>query len=372
MQPSKRPFALLHYLLLVVLLCPTPLIGVIFLNLPVAQYIQFPPTTQYIVHSAFQRPAFLLLLLFVASICFPFVYRLITYGFPGGKRAADRPFPWWGWAGVSVVLLSWGLAWSRLSFFQTLQRYSFFPLWVGYIMAVNGLTCRRRGACLIRSRRRFFAMLFPASALFWWYFEYLNRFVQNWYYSMGPGQVTATEYILHATICFSTVLPAVLSTYELLRTFPGLADAFADWRLVSIPNKKWIGALLLVVAPLCLTSLIVFPNYLFPLVWIAPLMVIVGLQLATGRPTIFAGVEKGDWRHVVLPALAALICGFFWEMWNWKSLAHWEYSVPFVHRFQIFEMPILGYAGYLPFGLECVAVADLIEERLGNLRGLER
>ncbi len=93
----------------------------------------------------------------------------------------------------------------------------------------------------------------------------------------------------------------------------------------------------------------------------APLLVIVGIQLATGRRTIFAEVERGDWQPVVLPALAALICGFFWEMWNWQSLAHWQYSVPFVQRYQIFAMPLLGYAGYLPFGLECIAVGDLVE-----------
>jgi hypothetical protein len=57
-------------------------------------------------------------------------------------------------------------------------------------------------------------------------------------------------------------------------------------------------------------------------------------------------------------ACAALICGFFWELWNFKSLAHWEYAVPFVQRFHVFEMPLLGYAGYLPFGLECLVVAD--------------
>lgn len=58
-------------------------------------------------------------------------------------------------------------------------------------------------------------------------------------------------------------------------------------------------------------------------------------------------------------ALAALICGVFWELWNFCSLAHWEYTVPFVQRFELFHMPLLGYAGYLPFGLECLAVADL-------------
>jgi hypothetical protein len=31
-----------------------------------------------------------------------------------------------------------------------------------------------------------------------------------------------------------------------------------------------------------------------------------------------------------------------------------------VQRFQIFEMPLLGYAGYLPFGIECCLVMDLV------------
>jgi hypothetical protein len=49
-------------------------------------------------------------------------------------------------------------------------------------------------------------------------------------------------------------------------------------------------------------------------------------------------------------------------MWNFHSLARWEYAIPFVHRFPVFEMPVLGYAGYLPFGLECAAVGRLLSE----------
>ena len=35
------------------------------------------------------------------------------------------------------------------------------------------------------------------------------------------------------------------------------------------------------------------------------------------------------------------------------------------NRFEIFHMPLLGYSGYLPFGLECLAVASLIDSRIG-------
>jgi hypothetical protein len=48
-------------------------------------------------------------------------------------------------------------------------------------------------------------------------------------------------------------------------------------------------------------------------------------------------------------------------LWNFWSLAKWKYSIPFAHRFEIFEMPLLGYAGYLPFGLECAVVGRLLE-----------
>jgi hypothetical protein len=47
-------------------------------------------------------------------------------------------------------------------------------------------------------------------------------------------------------------------------------------------------------------------------------------------------------------------------MWNHGSLAHWEYAVPYVDRFRIFEMPLLGYAGYLPFGIECAVISNLV------------
>ncbi|HID02221.1 MAG TPA: hypothetical protein EYP18_03270 [Desulfobacterales bacterium] len=75
--------------------------------------------------------------------------------------------------------------------------------------------------------------------------------------------------------------------------------------------------------------------------------------------TIFTPLKQGNWSRIVLLAIAAVICGFFWEMWNSFSYAKWIYSIPYVQKYHIFEMPILGYAGYLSFGLECGVIADL-------------
>ena len=58
-------------------------------------------------------------------------------------------------------------------------------------------------------------------------------------------------------------------------------------------------------------------------------------------------------------AVAALICGF-WEMWNFTAWPAGNMQVPFIYMgLHCFQMPLLGYAGCLPFGLECLAVADV-------------
>jgi hypothetical protein len=69
---------------------------------------------------------------------------------------------------------------------------------------------------------------------------------------------------------------------------------------------------------------------------------------------------EGDWSVFFRFAVAALACGLCWETWNYCALAKWVYAVPWVHRFQIWEMPLIGFGGYLPFGVECAAVTAWI------------
>ncbi len=51
-----------------------------------------------------------------------------------------------------------------------------------------------------------------------------------------------------------------------------------------------------------------------------------------------------------------LTCGFFWEFWNYWAAAKWTYTLPFLgpfEQYKAFEMPLLGFLGFLPFALEC-------------------
>jgi hypothetical protein len=126
---------------------------------------------------------------------------------------------------------------------------------------------------------------------------------------------------------------------------------------------------MLLLAAVGLTGIGIWPDSLYPLLWVSPLLIITSLQAISGERTVFSSVTRGDWRRIYCSAIAALICGFFWEMWNFHSAAKWVYTVPYVYRYLVFEMPLLGFGGYLPFGLECAVIGMLIpdpdKERIG-------
>lgn len=346
-------------LVLAAMVLGLPLLGIAIAGKPAARYLEFPPTTRYVEHAPFSLPLFLLGVLMVLAPLAPFVLRAVWYRpEPGAEASMIRPFPRWGWAGVVSGIAFWILAWTRFSWFAPIQPHTFTPLWLSFAVVVNALAYRRAGRCLMTERPRFFLLLFPASAAFWWSFEYLNRFVQNWYY-VDPSRYGPWEYFLLGTLPFSTVLPAVLSARELLRTFPRLDRPFRSFLPLPVRRPKAASRVLLAAAAVSLAGIGVRPDLFYPLLWVSPLLVLISLDGIAGRPHILSGVAAGDWREAVGYALAALLCGLFWEMWNFHSLAKWEYSIPYVQRFLLFEMPLLGYSGYLPFGLECAAVAAL-------------
>jgi len=309
--------------------------------------------------------AFATMLAFVVVCMRPFAVRLVRNLklLPPGGKPRDGRFPGWGWIGLGVMAVGWILSWTRFSWFAPCQRYPFVPLWFGFIVVMNALCERRSGHSLLTDHPIPYLLLFPASSAFWWFFEYLNRYVWNWYYVGVPG-ISATEYVIFATLCFSTVLPAVTAIAAWLGTFRIFSDdAFADMMRVNLRSPVAI-AVMAALSVIGLTGIVIVPQFAYPLLWISPLMVFVIVQLFLKEPCSLDGLASGNWSLVIRFATAAFICGLVWETWNFYSMAKWIYAVPYVHRFQIWEMPILGFAGYLPFGMECAAVAGWISPKL--------
>jgi hypothetical protein len=293
-----------------ILLIGLPLAGCFWAGHPMTQYLEFPPQTRYVVHAPFSGWAFLLytalILLVVGLVAGQALHK------PKRQTSTTVPskknFPWWGWLALVCCAICWVLAWTRFPWFATLQPHTFFPLWLSFIILINAICYMRSGCCMITDRPIYFYRLFLASAIFWWFFEYLNRFVQNWYYT--GFMYSPYEYFLLATLSFTTVLPAVLSVQDLLRTIPTLENNFCQMRPISCQHPTLLAWLCLLLACAGLFGIGILPDLLFPLLWISPLLMLACLQQVFGKPSVLSFLATGDWRQPVSAAIAALICGF--------------------------------------------------------------
>lgn len=340
-----------------------PLLGVLAAGQPVGSYLAFPPRTGAVAHAPFQWGAFLLLTVPVLGAAALYVAAFVRAS-PQPSMARAARFPWWGWLGLALIACGWILAWTDGLVPVGWRRHTFTPLWLGYAVTVNALVFRGTGRSPLTHRTPWFLALFPVSAVFWWLFEYLNQFANNWYYT-GTYAASDRDYFLQATLPFSTVLPAVASTLAWLRQFARV-EALA---LPPVPAGAMLAWLALATGTAILAAMSVSPELFYAALWIGPPLVFCSLQRIFVGESLLSPLARGDWRPLLQPALAALVCGFFWELWNSGSLAQWHYSIPYAQRFHLFEMPLLGYAGYLPFGVMCALALDLVG-RIVERKGL--
>jgi hypothetical protein len=274
------------------------------------------------------------------------------------ERVARSSLPTQGRIGLLLIAVFWPLNW-LLPGMRT--HVLFFPLWLGYILTVDGLVFLRKGTSLLmRSRTRFIG-LFLISAPAWWLFELFNERVQNWHY-LGREQFTDLQFFVLSTFSFSTVIPAIFGTAELISTFvPHMSGP------VIRPTPRTLAAFILVGTGM-LALLLAWPRYCFPFMWLSMFFILEPINATLGFPTLARCTQNGDWKPVVMLWLGTLTCGFFWEMWNFFSYPKWIYTVPFVNFLHIFEMPLLGYGGYLPFGLEVYSLYNLVSGLARSVR----
>lgn len=262
------------------------------------------------------------------------------------------------WLGLLLIAIFWPLNWV-LEGLRT--HLLFFPLWLGYILTVDGLVWLRKGSSLLTRNKRAFVGLFLVSAPLWWLFEVLNWRTRNWQYT-ARDYFSDLEYFVLASISFSTVVPAVFGTAELVSTFGWLR------RLRPGPVIKPTRRVLLtfmVIGILMLTAMLIWPRTFFLFMWLSLYFILAPINARLGFRSLAEYTTRGDWRPVVAIWVGTLICGFFWEMWNYYAHPKWIYHVAPFEFLHIFEMPIMGYGGYLPFGMELFTLYHLVIGLLG-------
>jgi hypothetical protein len=266
---------------------------------------------------------------------------------------SKKIFPIHGMIGLGLIIIFWILNWSLTGLRSHL---GFFPLWLGYSLFVDALVYYRKGTSLLSRSLTKYIFLFIISAPVWWLFELFNLVTQNWNY-VGKEFFSDLEYFLLASLSFSTVIPAVFGRAELASTFKWIKNIRAGIRLT---DSKFTQIIFIFTGSFLILLIIFFPCYLFPFVWIAVYLIVEPINTHFKNRTLLEFTKKADWRPIISLSIGVLICGFFWEMWNYYSYPKWIYTIPLVNFLHVFEMPLLGFIGYPPFALELFAVYHLI------------
>lgn len=316
----------------------------------------------------FSEPFFIVGCIIALAITLFFVFPT-WFGFkrvtppPAPPKTQDN-FPKWFWPGMIVTIISWIVMWARVDAGWKIEHYTFVPLWWGFICVLDGIVYKRNnGVSLFSSRPSTVKLLAFVSAFSWFVFEYLNFFVlENWYY---PNYEIFTNFgnITWQLASYTTVLPAIFQWYWLLRTNRHMNVRYSQGPKFEF-SKTWHYVSL--IAGWALMALMgYFPHQLFFVLWLALIPALVPTMTLSNLWNPFTPIKtKGDWSFVMLIALATLLNGLFWEFWNFGSEwfhdyaptnpNYWKYDIPYLDKYHIFsEMPVLGYFGYLFFGVVC-------------------
>jgi len=198
----------------------------------------------------------------------------------------------------------------------------------------------------------------------WWYFEAINGPTANWQY-MGRDRYDDFDYAVFASISFATVVPALAAATAMIGRFTnGLSER------VSSPDRRYgfsgFAILLIGSGIVCKAATLMAPSIFYPLVWISPFLLFDGLVIAAGGHSLVMELSKGIWRRAAVIAGAGLLCGGLWEFWNFWAFPKWTYDIPLLDFVPVFELPILGYGGYIPFAWSVVQLVALVDIAAGK------
>jgi hypothetical protein len=265
---------------------------------------------------------------------------------PGGSGHGRR-LPAYVWAGVAVIVAGEALLLAGVP----LVKQWFTPImWTGYIVIVDALIRRRKGTSLLSDHPLEFFLLAMISIGSWVVFEGFNVLLKNWSYVGLPDNLVV-RYIGYAW-AFATISPAMFLTYELLDSLLPGRDPHPYPRM---PDGVFLGFVVFGMA--CLIVPLMWPStWMTPLVWMSFAFFLDPINGRLGERSFLTEFFTGHFRSMPIMFLAGLICGVFWEFWNYWADTKWHYEVPYLGHIKIFEMPVLGFLGFMPFAVESYAI----------------
>jgi hypothetical protein len=106
-------------------------------------------------------------------------------------------------------------------------------------------------------------------------------------------------------------------------------------------------------------------GYLWAFVWTGWILLLEPLNYRRGMPSLFRDWGQGDFSRTSQLLVAGAICGILWEFCNIWAYTRWVYVFPLGQSIKFFEMPVIGFLGFLPFALEYFVMFHFIASFYG-------
>ncbi len=360
-KQTKRVLVILTIISILIV----PLVGaLVYYKGVFPSHLFFFPPIEVESKPGFSWPVFIALLFPIAFVVLLYVYPW-WFGFKRPDKTAstsiDGKFPWWFWVGLMVSSIDAVFLFGHIESATFVINLGFIPIIWGIVFATDGWVYKRtNGHSILGDKPWDLLWMAVCSAFAWGYFEYLSFFVNvNWFYPEA-ARISTLAFYIYAIVGGGVLVPFAFEGYMLLNSFKSLGNRYSFGPKIVLSKSIQISALIISVLSIFLITY--FPNMLFPMLWLGPVIILSIAFDRIGLWTPFRPIARdGNWTPLALIGLAELIIGLIHETVNFSSASHhpfhtsvpgyWVYSVPYVDRFYVFEMPFEGLFGYLPYGI---------------------
>lgn len=224
----------------------------------------------------------------------------------------------------------------------------------GYIIFINHLNKLVTGNQPFKAQMNYLLWVGAASAGLGWLAVYLNLFMASWATQPSNPIMQGLLY----TPLFALLAPAVLCTRAFIAALPNVLKTLSSRHTFTPPAAETLAYIFITLAAFALIGGVAWHTKLVLLFWLAPLLLLMGLQLLWGESTVFSGLKTGDNGRVICAALAGLIAG------NFALFAYQNNG-----GLLAIDSTLLRQFGLIIFGLTCMQLADVVAE---NWRGKKR
>ena len=241
----------------------------------------------------------------------------------------------------------------------------FTPLcWTGLLFLLDGLLHRPDRSdggvwvSPIRSKPWRFGAIYVLSVPVWLVFDWVNFwFIDAWRYHGLPEDffIRYAGYFL----AFGAICPGMFLIADIVQR-KGLARLRGP---VLDPGPVFCIGLAVVGAAMALYPFYVRDPVGSLTLWLGWFFLLDPINERLGVPSILGDWRRGRYGRTVSLMIGGTACGLLWEFWNYWAVAKWTYNLPFLgplESISYFEMPAIGFLGFLPFALECWAMVQSI------------